>query len=101
MRARRPTDLTAPRSFAYVRRRTESVAFAVDNDPCAQLIAKVITMIVRFIMLSLVVAGFALAAYAIVTRTRHLEKRQLEKDLRILENESGHLAPAKLRIKAY
>jgi len=57
-------------------------------------------MIIRFVLLSLVVGGFALVAYAIVTRTRHLEKRQLEEDLRILEDEGRQLAPTKLRIKA-
>ena len=56
-------------------------------------------MIIRFILLSLVVVSFALVAYAIVTRTRHLEKRQLEEGLRILEDEGGNLAPEKLRFK--
>ena len=53
------------------------------------------TMItIRFILLSLVVAGFATIIYTIVRRTRNLETRQIDKDLSAWESEGGNLAPS-------
>ena len=55
-------------------------------------------MIVRFFLFSLIVGAFAWLARAIVERTRHLEKRQLESGLLVLENEGRTLALARRRI---
>jgi hypothetical protein len=49
---------------------------------------------VRFLLLSLVAAGFAALVYAIVRRTRNLETRQFEQDLSAWESEGGNLAPS-------
>jgi len=49
---------------------------------------------VRFLLLSLVVAGFTALVYAIVRRTRNLETRQFDKDLSAWEFEGGNLAPS-------
>jgi hypothetical protein len=49
---------------------------------------------IRFLLLSLVVAGFASLVYAIVRRTRNLETRQFDKDLNAWEFEGGNLAPS-------
>jgi hypothetical protein len=49
---------------------------------------------VRFLLLSLVAAGFAALIYTIVRRTRNLETRQFEQDLSAWESEGGNLAPS-------
>lgn len=54
-------------------------------------------MIIRFFLLSAVVAGFVLLAYAILGRTRHLERRPLEDGLLVLEIEAGERAPGQGR----
>ena len=48
----------------------------------------------RFLVLSLVVAGFATLVYTIVRRTRNLETRRFEQDLGAWESEGGNLAPS-------
>ncbi len=48
----------------------------------------------RFLVLSLVVAGFATLVYTIVRRTRNLETRRFEQDLSAWESEGGNLAPS-------
>lgn len=55
-------------------------------------------MMIRFFLFSLVVAGFALLARIIVTRTRHLEKRQLEANLSTFEREAGDAASVRLPV---
>ena len=49
---------------------------------------------VRFLLLSLVVAGFSTLVFAIVRRTRNLETTQFDKDLSAWESEGGNLAPS-------
>jgi len=46
----------------------------------------------RFFYLSLAMAGCTVAAYAIGRHTRQLEKQQHKEELRIWEDEGGHLA---------
>lgn len=55
---------------------------------------------IRFILLSLVVAGFATIVYTIVRRTRYLETRQFDKDLSAWESEGGNLAPSGILIES-
>jgi hypothetical protein len=47
----------------------------------------------RFLLLTLVVSGFAALVYSIVGRTRNLETRQFDKDLNTWESEGGNLMP--------
>ena len=54
---------------------------------------------IRFLLLSLVVAGLTTLVYAIVRRTRNLETRQLEKDLNAWEFEGGNLAPSEALVE--
>lgn len=48
----------------------------------------------RYLLLSLVVAGFAALVNAIVRRARNVETRQFDKDLSAWESEGGNLAPS-------
>jgi hypothetical protein len=48
----------------------------------------------RFFYLSLVMAGFTAAAYAIRRHARHVEKEQQKEDLRTWEDEGGNLPPS-------
>ena len=57
-------------------------------------------MIIRFVLLSIVVAGFVLLARAILKRTRHLEERQFEDGLLLLENGAVRSALAMCRLRA-
>ena len=54
---------------------------------------------VRYLLLSLVVAGFAALVSAIVRRTRNLETRQFEQDVSTWESEGGNLAPSRALVE--